>query len=71
MFEAQLRRSLSISQGDLLTLVESPFAVFVYASLAVVMAASLWLKRREQALEETLEDEDEDMVTVNEMRGRS
>lgn len=68
MFEAQLRRALSLSQGDLLTLVESPFAVFVYASLAVVMGASLWLKRREQAFEQALEDED---LVVAERSGRS
>jgi putative tricarboxylic transport membrane protein len=69
MFEAQLRRSLSISQGDVLTLVESPFAVFVYVSLAVVMAASLWLKRREQVFEEALEDEDQ--VVTDERSVRS
>lgn len=68
MFEAQLRRSLSISQGDVLTLVESPFAIFVYVSLAVVMAASIWLKRREHGLEESMEDEE--LVTAGERSGR-
>mgnify|MGYP006199235837 CR=1 FL=1 len=54
MFEAQLRRALAISQGDPLTLVSSTFAVVVYASLVVLMALSVWLKRRESRLEETL-----------------
>jgi putative tricarboxylic transport membrane protein len=54
MFEAQLRRALSISQGDPLTLVSSTFAVVVYVSLMVLMALSVWLKRRERRLEETL-----------------
>jgi putative tricarboxylic transport membrane protein len=73
MFEAQLRRSLSISEGDPLTLVQSPFAVFVYASLAVIFAASLWLKRRERQTEEGLDgpEDDEEPVRVGERSGRS
>jgi putative tricarboxylic transport membrane protein len=61
MFEAQLRRALSISQGDPLTLVQSPFSVFVYGALGVIFAVSLWLKRREKETEEVLEHlEDEE-----------
>jgi len=58
MFEAQLRRALSISQGDPLTLVSSTFAVAVYVSLVVLTAGSMWLKRRERRLEESLAGED-------------
>jgi putative tricarboxylic transport membrane protein len=73
MFEAQLRRGLSISQGDPLTLVQSPFAVFVYAALGVVFAVSLWLKRREKEAEEVLEhlEDDEDLVPTDERSERS
>ncbi|MCB7135119.1 tripartite tricarboxylate transporter permease [Cellulosimicrobium marinum] len=48
MAEDRLRRSLAISQGDLSTLVTSPFAATAYALLAVVVVAGLWVRRRER-----------------------
>lgn len=48
MAEDRLRRSLAISQGDLTTLVTSPFAATAYALVAVVVLAGLWLRRRER-----------------------
>jgi putative tricarboxylic transport membrane protein len=50
MFEAQLRRSLSISQGDPMALLQSPFALTVYVVLAVLFTGSVWLKRRSAAM---------------------
>ncbi|ABS01559.1 tripartite tricarboxylate transporter permease [Kineococcus radiotolerans] len=52
--EENLRRALQISQGDLTTLVASPFTVVVYSSLVVLLAASAWLKRRARRLGETV-----------------
>lgn len=60
MFENQLRRSLAISQGDPVTLVQSPFAVTVYAAIALIFALSLWLRRRERRVAQDLEDHDEE-----------
>lgn len=54
MFEAQLRRALSISQGDPATLVQSTFAVVIYVSLLVLVGWSTWLKSRERRLEEAM-----------------
>lgn len=54
LFENQLRRALSISQGDPLTLVQSPFAVAVYCALALVFAVSLLLRRRERRVADEL-----------------
>ena len=54
IFERQLRTALQISQGDWTTLVRSPFAVAIYVALAVLLALSVVLRRREQALEEDL-----------------
>jgi putative tricarboxylic transport membrane protein len=73
MFEAQMRRGLSISQGDPLTLVQSPFAVFVYSSLGVVFTVSLWLKRREKETEEVLEhlEDNEELESMDERSERS
>jgi putative tricarboxylic transport membrane protein len=72
MFEAQMRRALSISQGDPLTLVQSPFAVFVYSTVAVLFAVSLWLKRREKEAEEVLlHVEDDEPLSTGERAGRS
>ncbi len=51
MFEAQLRRALSISQGDPVALVSSPFAMVVYGALIAIFVLSAWLKRRQQRLE--------------------
>ncbi|QIK74631.1 tripartite tricarboxylate transporter permease [Nocardioides piscis] len=64
MFEAQLRRALSISQGDPMTLVQSPFAVFVYLSLAVIFVVSLWLKGRERQTGDELEHLEDDERSV-------
>lgn len=68
MFEEQLRRSLSLSQGDVMTLVQSPFSLFVYAALGLVFGLSLWLKRREKETEEVLEhlEDDETVVSADE-----
>ncbi|MGC5617508.1 tripartite tricarboxylate transporter permease [Georgenia sp. Z1491] len=57
MFEAHLRRALSISQGDPVALVQSGFALFVYVALLVIFALSFWLKRRQQRLEAVVEAE--------------
>ncbi|MGH3432763.1 MAG: tripartite tricarboxylate transporter permease [Thermocrispum sp.] len=56
MFEAQLRRALSLSEGDPMTLVQSPFAAIVYAALALVIGVSVWLRSREAQLERNLAD---------------
>jgi len=63
MFEAQLRRALSLSEGDPTTLVQSPFAVAVYAALALVIGLSVWLKSRERRLEATVSAEQDQTVT--------
>ena len=54
IFERQLRTALQIWQGDWTPLVRSPFAVAIYVALAVLLALSVVLRRREQALEEDL-----------------
>ena len=50
MAEEQLRRTLTISQGDYSALVAGPFAVTAYAMLGVLFGVGLWLKRREARL---------------------
>ena len=55
MAEAQLRRALQLSQGDLTALVTRPFALACYVSLAVIILLGLWLKRRQSRLERALE----------------
>ncbi len=57
MGEAQLRKALQISQGDLSTLVTHPFAAICYALLAVFIVGGLWLRRRQARFEKTLEQE--------------
>ncbi|MFH5821497.1 tripartite tricarboxylate transporter permease [Georgenia sp. AZ-5] len=54
LFEAQLRRALSISQGDPVALVTSPFALVVYLALVLLLALSLWLRARRRRLEAAL-----------------
>jgi len=54
MGEAQLRRALQLSQGDLTTLVTHPFAAGAYAVLALLIGAGLWLKRRQRRYEQAL-----------------
>ena len=51
MFEVQLRRSLQLSQNDPTALFSSPFALVVYVSMALIFAASWWLRRRQATLE--------------------
>ncbi|GAB4099213.1 tripartite tricarboxylate transporter permease [Sinomonas halotolerans] len=51
MFEVQLRRSLQLSQNDLTTLVSTPFTVAVYASLLLIFLGTVWLRRRERAIQ--------------------
>jgi putative tricarboxylic transport membrane protein len=51
IFEAQLRRALTISQGDWTTLLDSTVAVTIYGVLLVLLAGSVWLKRRERRFE--------------------
>jgi putative tricarboxylic transport membrane protein len=53
MAEEQLRKSMAISQGDLLYLVHSPFAIVAYGTLAVIIGLGIWLKRRKTRLEAT------------------
>lgn len=52
--EEQLRRTLAISQGDPSALVTSPFAAAVYAAIVLLLGLGVWLKRRENAVEEEL-----------------
>jgi putative tricarboxylic transport membrane protein len=54
MAEAQLRRSLQLSQGDLSALVTSPFAAAAYIGLIVLIALGIWLKRRQSRFEKVL-----------------
>jgi putative tricarboxylic transport membrane protein len=54
MGEAQLRRALQLSQGDLTTLVTHPFAATAYALLALLIVGGLWLKRRQSRYEQAL-----------------
>jgi putative tricarboxylic transport membrane protein len=51
MFEVQLRRSLQLSQNDPTALFSSPFALVVYVSMALIFAASWWLRRRQTTVE--------------------
>ena len=63
IFENQLRRALSISQGDWLTLVQSPIAIVIYASLALFVAASLFLRNREKSVEAEIVSDEADILT--------
>ena len=54
MAEEQLRRSLSISQGDLVYMVQSPFSISAYVALALLIVVGLWLRRRQQRAERTM-----------------
>lgn len=57
MGEAQLRRALQLSQGDLSTLVLQPFAAVCYGALIVLVLGGLWLKRRRRRYETALTEE--------------
>ncbi|MGH3587380.1 MAG: tripartite tricarboxylate transporter permease, partial [Pseudonocardia sp.] len=52
--EEQLRRTLAISQGDPVALVNSPFAIVAYGSIVVLLAVGISLKRRESRVEAEL-----------------
>lgn len=54
MGEAQLRRALQLSQGDLTTLVAQPFAATAYVLLALLIIGGLWLRRRQRRYEQAL-----------------
>ena len=54
MGEAQLRRALQLSQGDLTTLVAQPFAAVAYGVLALLIVGGLWLRRRQRRYEQAL-----------------
>lgn len=54
MGEAQLRRALQLSQGDLTTLVTHPFAAIAYGAMAVLIAVGIWLRRRQRRFEDTM-----------------
>ena len=64
MFEAQLRRALSISQGDPVALVQSPFAVVVYLGLVAVFGLSFYLRARQRRMEGTHRGEGADAADV-------
>ncbi|MBN9197834.1 MAG: tripartite tricarboxylate transporter permease [Microbacterium ginsengisoli] len=55
MGEQQLRKALQLSQGSMGDLVLHPFAATCYAVLIVLVAAGLWLKRRQNRYERALE----------------
>ena len=54
MGEAQLRRALQLSQGDLTTLVTQPFAAVAYGLLALLIIVGIWLRRRQRRFEDTM-----------------
>ena len=54
MGEAQLRRALQLSQGDLTTLVTQPFAAVAYGVLALLIIVGIWLRRRQRRFEDTM-----------------
>ena len=54
MGEAQLRRALQLSQGDLTTLVMQPFAAVAYGMLALLIIVGMWLRRRQRRFEDTM-----------------
>jgi len=51
IFENQLRRSLAISQGDPVALIQSPVAATIYVVLVVILVLSFLLKRRQRQFE--------------------
>ncbi|MBO0983569.1 tripartite tricarboxylate transporter permease [Rathayibacter sp. SD072] len=54
MAEAQLRRALQLSQGDLTALVTRPFAAFAYLALIVIIALGLYLRSRQSRMERAI-----------------
>jgi putative tricarboxylic transport membrane protein len=55
MAEAQLRRALQLSQGDLGALFTRPFAAVCYLALILIIGLGLYLRSRQSKLERTLE----------------
>jgi len=67
MAEEQLRKSMAISQGDPLYLVQSPASIVIYATLALLIAGGVWLKRRQARYEAEIPDVDTTAIrTVDE-----
>ncbi|WP_298865791.1 tripartite tricarboxylate transporter permease [Microbacterium sp.] len=54
MGEAEMRKALQLSQGDLSTLVMQPFAAAAYGVLVVLILGALWLRRRQHRYEQHL-----------------
>ncbi len=52
MAEEQLRRTLTISQGNPVALVDSPFAMVAYGLLALVLITTLVLRLRRNKVDE-------------------
>jgi putative tricarboxylic transport membrane protein len=71
MGEAQLRRALQLSQGDLTTLVLHPFAATAYVFLAVLIVGGLWLRRRQRRYEDVLTAEIATAEAAENRRGES
>lgn len=61
---ARLRRALQLSQGDLTTLVSSPFAASAYVVLALLVVGGIWLRRRQARYERMLAAEVDQIDTV-------
>ncbi|KRE42803.1 tripartite tricarboxylate transporter permease [Knoellia sp. Soil729] len=53
--EVQLRRALDIAGGDVTTLVNTPFTIVVYGTLAVVLAGGWYLRSRKPSRNEISE----------------
>ena len=54
MGEAQLRRALQLSQGDLGALVTRPFSAICYIALIVLVGGGLYLRHRQNRMERAL-----------------
>ena len=64
MGEAQLRRALQLSQGELTTLISSPFSASAYLVLALLVVGGVWLRRRQARYERMLAAEVDQIDTV-------
>lgn len=56
MGEAQLRKALQLSQGDLSDLVLHPFAAVCYSLMVVMIVGGLWLRRRQRRFEAAMQE---------------
>ncbi|MGO1392843.1 tripartite tricarboxylate transporter permease [Agrococcus casei] len=54
MAEAQLRKAMQLGNSDPMYLVESPFSIFAYGSIAVFIGLSIWLGARRKKYEARL-----------------